>query len=83
MRANRRQGSGSAHDARGGRPSALQRFAHTVRGTGGQNQRERRAQDRERAVGGMGAGSMLFPSRYVSTAAAAERPSAMAQTIRL
>ena len=34
-----------------------------------------------RAVGGMGDGRVVEPVRYVSTAAAAERPSAIAQTI--
>src|SRR3954451_13898235 len=34
-----------------------------------------------RAVGGIGAGSSLVPPRKLSTAAAALRPSAMAQTI--
>ncbi len=36
---------------------------------------------RGRAVGGIGAGSVVEPIRWASTAAAAARPSAMAQTI--
>ena len=68
----------TGHPRREGHPGHEGHQGHQATGPPG---RAARRQVRERAVGGMATGSRLSPSRYLSTAAAADRPSAMAQTI--